>query len=82
MSRIGDSLTCLPPRLTALDRHGSLAWKRAFYAIPDQRVREEPGYLDVLRNATVEAASAQEFSILTISALVEEARRYKEKLDA
>ncbi len=72
----------LAPRLTSLDRHGNLVWNRAFYAIPDQRVREEPGYLDVLRNATVEAASAQEFSILTISALVEEARRYKEKLDA
>ncbi len=68
----------LAPRLTSLDRRGNLAWDRAIYAIPDQREQEHPGYLDILHNATV----GQDFSVLTISQLVEEARHYKEQLHA
>jgi hypothetical protein len=68
----------LASRLTPLERHGNLAWDRALYVIPNQRIQEIPGYLDILRNAT----SEQEFSILTISELIEEARRYKEQCHA
>ena len=68
----------LAPRLTSLDRRGSLTWDRAIYAIPEQREREHPGYLDILHNATV----GQDFSVLTIHELLEEARHYKEYIHA
>ncbi|BCL79538.1 hypothetical protein ccbrp13_20030 [Ktedonobacteria bacterium brp13] len=68
----------LASHLTPLECHGNLTWDRALYVIPNQRVQEMPGYLDILRNAT----SEQAFSILTINDLIEEARRYKEQCHA
>lgn len=68
----------LAPRLTSLDRRGSLAWDRAIYTIPDQRELEQPGYLDILQNATV----GQDFSVLTIRELLNQAQRYKEHTHA
>ncbi len=68
----------LASHLTPLERHGNLAWHRAFYVIPDQRVHETPGYLDILRNAIGE----QEFSILTIHELIDEAKKYQEQFHA
>ncbi len=68
----------LAAHLTPLDQGGSLRWDRAFYVVPDQRVQDHPGYLDILRNATV----GQPFSIITIRELLDEAWQYKERLHA
>lgn len=51
---------------------------RALYVVPDQRVREYPGYLEILRNAS----AGQPFSVLTIEELLMEAKQYKELLHA
>lgn len=68
----------LANHLTPLDQSANLRWDRAFYVVPDQRVKEYPGYLDILRNAT----AGQSFSIITISELLDEAWRYKEQIYA
>lgn len=68
----------LVSHLTPLDQGPGLRWDRAFYVVPDQRVREHPGYLEILRNATV----GQPFSITTIREFINEARSYKEQIHA
>jgi hypothetical protein len=55
---------------------------RALYAVPDERVRDNHHYLTILQSATASLGSLPDFGILTISALIEEARANKEKLDA
>jgi hypothetical protein len=68
----------LAPHLEPLPGRQGRDWDRAFYAIPDVRVRENPSYLSLLHSTV----RSQEFSILTMSQLIEEARRHKEQLDA
>lgn len=60
----------LAPRLRAIPDAGSLRWDRAVYAIPDDRVLDTPNYLTLLQRATVR----DNFTVLTISGLVEEAQ--------
>lgn len=68
----------LVSHLTPLEQGATLRWDRAFYVVPDQRVKEHPGYLDILRHATV----GQPFSIITIRELVNAALKYKEHFHA
>ncbi|GER88982.1 hypothetical protein KDW_31440 [Dictyobacter vulcani] len=66
----------LASHLTPLDDRGNLQWQRSFYAIPDQRIQEYHGYLDILQNA----AAGNNFSVLSINDLIEEIHKYKERL--
>jgi hypothetical protein len=68
----------LAKRLEPLPRDGSLDYDRAFYAIPDARMRETPDYLTRLQNATMRAGAPREFEIVTLSALVNLAQRARE----
>lgn len=68
----------LARQLRPLANEGSYAWTRAFYAIPDDRVKDNPNYLTFLRNA----ATLQDFEILTISELIGAAREKRLDLNA
>lgn len=65
--------TLLARHLEPLAHDGDLAWDLAFYAVPDQRVRERPNYLTVLDHAS--AAPGRTFVICTIDTLIQRARR-------
>ncbi len=68
----------LAKRLCPLANDGASSWSRSFYAIPDSRVSENPNYLTFLRNA----ATLQDFEVMTISELTAAARARKQVLDA
>jgi hypothetical protein len=72
----------LARHLTPLQEVSGYNLTRAFYAVPDERVRENPQYLDILQNATAGVGSSHDFTVLTIGALIEEARKYKEQFNA
>jgi len=56
--------------LVPLRNDGDLAWTRAFYVIPDERLAERPEYLKVL----AAAAPDRDFEFCTVSALISRAR--------
>lgn len=68
----------LARQLRPLANESSYAWDQAFYAIPDDRVKDNPNYLTFLRNA----ATLQDFEILTISELVSAAREKRLNFNA
>ena len=68
----------LAPHIRPLSQSSSWHWTRAFYAIPDARVSDIPNYISFLQSAV----PSQEFTILTISALLEAVQTRKETLDA
>ncbi len=72
----------LARHLTPLQEVNGYSLTKAFYAVPDERVRDNSQYLSILQNATTSLGSAHDFTILTISALIEEAQAYQEKLNA
>lgn len=72
----------LARHLTPLQEVSGYKLTRALYAVPDERVRDNHHYLTILQSATASLGSLPDFGILTISALIEEARANKEKLDA
>jgi hypothetical protein len=72
----------LARQLTPLQEVDGYRLTRAIYAVPDERVRENQNYLAVLQNATTNVGSSNDFTILTISALIKETRLHKEKLSA
>jgi SOS-response transcriptional repressor LexA len=68
----------LATRLRPLRGDGGYHYDRAFYAVPDQRVRENATYLEYLRAAT----ATQDFTVITLEQLIELARAEKEAQDA
>jgi hypothetical protein len=64
----------LAQQLKPLARVHRLPWHRAFYAIPDEREREDPGYVRVLRAATANASGDAAFEVVTIGDLIRQAR--------
>ena len=72
----------LARHLTPFQEVNGYSLTKAFYAVPDERVRDNSQYLSILQNATTSLGSVHDFTILTISALIEEAQAYQEKLNA
>ncbi len=70
----------LAPKLVPLEMPPGCDYQRAIYAIPDERLKENPSYLAFLRGATTNPAQAHRFDILSLRELIEEARSYKEGL--
>lgn len=59
----------LAQKLTPLAINETAPWTRAFYVIPDERLRENPSYLTYLQNTTERA----NFEVLSLSDLIERA---------
>lgn len=65
----------LARHLQPLATDGGCHWDRAFYAVPDERVRDNASYLTFLRNAVTQT----NFQIVTISELIEAVRVRKQQ---
>jgi hypothetical protein len=72
----------LAATLVPLERCPERPWSRAIYAIPDERVREDRGYLAVLRAAAGADGGRAPFEVETISDLLAQAAAQKENYDA
>ncbi len=72
----------LAKHLTPFEYRANAHWDRAFYVIPDIRVQETPSYITVLQNVVSDAGYQHDFTILTISQLIDEVRKQKESLHA
>jgi hypothetical protein len=72
----------LAKHLKPFEYRANAHWDRAFYVIPDIRVQETPNYMNVLQNVVSDVGYQHDFTILTISQLIEEARKQKETLHA
>lgn len=68
----------LSQKMTPLPSDGGYTWTRAFYVIPDERIRENPSYLAYLRNTTAH----ENFEVLTLSELIDAAKSRVEVPDA
>ena len=68
----------LARHLEPLTSDGGSAPTRSFYAIPDDRVQDNPGYLTFLRSAN----ASQEFEVCTISDLIENVRMRRQVTNA